>query len=452
MYKNLKRAGIIFTAIFVTLGLLNLENLAMAVVPGINERVSLRSTGGQAVNGGNGNYISANGKVVVFNSSTTNILPSGGKGIFARTLANGSIVRVNMSTAGVVSNDPYYTSMEKISATGRYIIFRSAATNLIDGTTVPASPSQQQLYLRDTVASTTTLISQNLAGVMSNGYWNESLGVSSDGRFISFLSDATNLHADATDGKSHLYMLDQVDNTISVLDRKPDGTVGTATSAWSPNGEMSCDGSFIVFQYPGGSLVPGDTTTGVRVVLLDRRGDTNKFTNVTGTGSNQYANSPTISCNGDYIGFRSVAVDLDPSVSPSYYYNKWRPYIYDRVNNTYHFAAITTSGIPTNEPICGNSSQSGPCIEVSDTGIGSFAANDSSLTGVSGMQAYIRDVNSGTTQLLSRDSAGAAGNGDSGMAGLSADGRLAAYGSGASNLVAGDTNGMYDMFVSQTGY
>jgi hypothetical protein len=449
MRKHIKQISAVLIAVLVTVGLLNLDNIALAVVPGINQRVSVTSTGAQSSSGGSSPLLSANGKIAVFRGGST-ILPSGGGGIFSRNLATGNITRINVSTSGVVANDTTYTWPERVSATGRYVIFRSVATNLIDGTTTPSSPNNQHLYLRDTVASTTTLITQTPTGTVANGSAGLAFGVSSDGRFVAFVSTATNLHPDATDGSAHLYMLDRINDSLSVLDRKTDGTVQPSNPSWGPVGSMSCDGSLIVFHSPN-NLIVGQPSNHVNVYLLDRRGGQDKLTNLT-NAADQAVTAPTISCNGDFIGLRSRATNLDPSVAVTFVYNTYRPYVYDRVNGIFHLAAVTTSNTSTTTATCGTFVDGGPCVEVSDTGLGVFSTDDSALTGASGNQAYLRDIYAGTTELVSKNSSGVAGNSGSYYPIISADGTITAYSSIASNLITGDTNNANDMFTSLTGY
>jgi len=451
MRKKLVKSGIFIVIAGLFVGILNADSSVFATVPGTNQLVSARSVGGFTNGGSNRSLISANGKVVVYNSNATNVLPSGGVGIFVRNLASGTTQRVNISTAGVVANDGQYSMVEKISATGRYIIFRSSASNLIDGTTTVTSPSQ--LYLRDTVTATTTLVSRTVTGVPADGAVYSTLGVSSDGRFIGYSSNATNLHIDSINGAPHLYMLDRLNNTVSIIDRKTDGTVG-GTIAGNPNlpyGAMSCDGAIIAFQYPA-NLIVGDTYSNhVDIYILDRRGGTDKLTNLTKT-ANAAVTGPSISCNGDFIGFKTRASNLDSTIAVTI---GWiRPYIYDRVAGTYHFASATSSNVSTNTDICGISQDFTPCIQMSDTGLGIFAANNSALTGATGEQLYLRDIYSGTTELLSKNSVNAAGNGSYRIfySSISADGTIAAYASDASNLISGDTNVSTDVLTSLTGY
>lgn len=60
---------------------------------------------------------------------------------------------------------------------------------------------------------------------------------------------------------------------------------------------------------------------------------------------------------------------------------------------------------------------------------------------------FVRDLRAGTTERVSVSSAGAEGDDRSTGADISADGRLVAFDSVATNLVPGDTDGWYDVFV-----
>jgi len=448
--KRIKQISLLTIALVVAAGSINLSSSVFATVPGTNQLVSVRSTGGNPNNSSNRNHISANGKVVVFDSLATNILPTGGKGIFTRNLASGTIERINVSTSGVVDDGGVNTISGSISATGRYVVMSSYASNLIDGSTTPTT--YPQLYVRDTAAATTVLASQTSSGVLSNGSDTSVQGISSDGRFMLFLSNATNLHVDATDGLKHVYMLDRNDSSLTVLDRKTDGSIGA--SFVSTYASMSCDGSIIAFDY-GSNLIVGDTNSNhTDVYLLDRRGSTDKLSNLT-KFANTSVRTPSVSCNGDFIGVTSRAVNLDTSHTVTSGYI--RPYIYDRVNDTYNLAAVTPAGVGINSAICGTIDGGQLCIRPSDIGVGVFVTDNSSLTGTSGKQVYIRDIYAGTTELVSRDSGGTPSNGSYGGSsngnfhGISADGTIVSYSSDATNLAGGHAT-WQDVFTSLTGY
>jgi len=275
------------------------------------------------------------------------------------------------------------------------------------------------------------------------------LGVSSDGRFVAFATNSSTLHPDVTTKSYHLYMLDRSDESLTILDRKTDGSLGSTNTA--PVGSMSCDGSMITFQY-GNNLIVGQSTTGNRdIYILDRRGSTDKLTNIT-QSANYSSTAPGISCNGDYISFSSIASNLDSTVPVSYIYNAWRPYVYDRVGGMMHFAAITASGTATNASVCGTTGNlTTPCMSISDNGLGAFTASDSTLTGTSGKHVYIYNIHNSITQLVPKDSSGVVENGMSLGSNINASGTKVVYESTSTNLIPSDTNGVNDIFMSLTG-
>lgn len=454
--KSIRRKLYGLSAIAVT-GVLGFSFLkpgvSSATVPGNNTLVSVNSSGTATGNVGTvltGGEISANGKFYTFSTSATDIISTptyGNYTVYVRNLDTGSVSQVSLSTSSVQPNGN--SSFGSISETGRYVVFTSSASNLIDGQT--NSSSYPQLYLRDTKTNTTSLLSKNSSGTLANSYVKAD-GVSADGRFVLFESDATNLGPTVTNtGTYNVYMLDRSDGSFTILNYKYDSTLpnhsGTFTDA-----RMSCDGSLVVFR---DSAQLTSTNTGHQdVYLLDRRAG-NTLTDVT-VSANSSSGAPNISCNGDYISFSSLSTNLDSTVSSmSAYYHA---YAYDRINDEFTLLEKDSSGVPagyTNS--CDYQTRSvSHCVQVSDNGIAAFVSSasglDSAAAGGYG-EIYIHNLQTGTVELLSRDSGGAEANNTSANPTVSADGKKVGYGSNATNLVTqSDTNGFADSFVSQTGY
>ncbi len=441
----------LFVAMVVIALLISNIGSAVAIVPGSNQRVSYRYNGAQMNQHSSQPLISGDGKKIAYQSTSTTLLLDG-KGSVVRDISTGASVRINASTAGVVTDPTYTDLLQYISYTGRYVLFQSTATNLIDGETM--SPANKyRLYLRDVVGGTTTLVNRNIVtGDLDNNVGSEltSLGVSSDGRFVAFTSNSTNLVSGVTDGNPHLYMLDRQANTLDVIDRNTSGQLGTSNSSWGPSGGMSCDGSIIAFQYPTNLIVGAPNALHTDVYVLDRRAGTQNLTNLT-VGATTSSLAPTVSCNGDYIGFKSKDVGLDSTttVTGSGYF---RPYIYDRVNGMFHFVAVDSSGASVNGPIC--TTYSDPCVWVSDKGQGVFVSNMASLPGATAgdNQIYIRDIEATGVALVSKNISGISANGASSGARITADGRTVSYMSNATNLIDNDTNGYADIFISKVEY
>ena len=134
-----------------------------------------------------------------------------------------------------------------LSATGRYVAFISAATNLVPG----ANSGQDQIYLKDTQTGALKLASCAADGTAGNGNCGFGTGdgvnfmsVSSDGRFVTFASTSTNLVPGAgTSGKYLVYVKDTVTGAISVVSADN----GTPLSINSIDPSMTPDGTLISY-------------------------------------------------------------------------------------------------------------------------------------------------------------------------------------------------------------
>ena len=420
---------------------------ASATVPGNNTLVSYASSATTAVGGGHP-LMSADGKFYAFVSDNTSIVPNDTNNktdAFLRNLETGAVERVTVSTSGAQINSSF--TLYDISATGRYITFQSMATNLIDGATI--STSYPQLYLRDTVTDTTTLLSKNpTTGDPGNGA-HGSYGISSDGRFVLVNTDSTNLGTTVTNTFKgyNLFLLDRQDGSFKMVNDRTDGVQPERTS-FQFDADMSCDGSLIVFTDIANLIAGTSDPGGVDVYLLDLRNG-EKLSNITHNAGGEGI-TPRISCNGDYITLQSPSASLDTSVSIGGYFCT---FLYSRVSGTFKMIDKSTSGTVSNQY---NSSFPSPTRErgsVSDTGVVAFESSATNLTGisVSGRQIYLYNPTTDTTELLSQYS-GVAANASSQLPSISYDGRKASFGTAATNMASiTDTNGYEDAFVAQTG-
>jgi len=425
---------------------------ASATVPGTNSLISVKTNGVAASipNGFGATTISANGRYALFVSGTNGIVSTDNNNntdTFVRDLDTNTTSLVDVSTNGVQANQP--TGSGEISETGRYIVFDSTASNLIDGTTI--SSSYLQTYVRDTYLGTTALISKNTSGDIAD-HGTSSAAISSDGRFVLLSSNSTNLGA-PSNGQYNLYMLDRSDGSYTVLNTKLDGSFITS-SVTNTKPSMSCDGSLVAFQYQPG-LTSSASSTSTDIYLLDRRAN-NKLTDITAS-ANHFATTPFISCRGDYIGFASAANNLDPTITiPTADQGFCHAYVYDRILGISKLVEQSSTGTVGNtNKACSNSNSVGPFVNVSDNGIAVFDTYSTNLvvTPPSHAETYIRNLKTGITELLSQNSSGAAANNDAQYPAISADGKMAIYGSASTNLSStSDTNNAYDAFTSLTGY
>jgi Tol biopolymer transport system component len=159
------------------------------VVAGTTERVSISNTGLQATGPSYAPAVSANGRFVAFHSAANNLVTGDTNNawdVFLRDRQLGTTTRVSVSSTGTqaLSN----SSNASISADGRFIAFHSGATNLVTGDT----NGSWDVFVRDTQTGTTTRVSRATSGVQSNGS-SVNASISADGRYVAFHSAATNL-------------------------------------------------------------------------------------------------------------------------------------------------------------------------------------------------------------------------------------------------------------------
>jgi Tol biopolymer transport system component len=291
-------------------------------------------------------------------------------------------------------------------------------------------------------APTTTRISVSSSGAQANGN-NAAAAISSDGRWVAFQSDATNLVPGDTNGRTDIFVRDRTAGTTARISVATSGAqaIGDSFTGNSTDPAISGDGRFVAFVSDADNLVPGDTNASSDVFLRDRTAGTTTRISVSTTGAQgDYPSyEPTISADGRYVAYTSWATDL---VSGD---NNWSPDIYLWDRN----AATTTrvSVSPTGGDTYGESRE--PAISADGRYV-AFTSTSPDLTTPptnNGFEIFVRDLATATTSALSYATNGAEANSDSFGPAISADGRYVSYYSYATNLVAGDTNGRYDIFI-----
>ena len=161
------------------------------------QRVSLDSRGTQADRGSFVISISATGRYVAFESIATNLVPGDrnkGHDVFVRDRSTGQTERVSVDSHGREGNLPSdYLYPPAISAAGRYVAFVSAATNLVLGD----SNGRNDVFVRDRSTGRTQRVSVDSGGRQAN-HLSRMPAISADGRYVAFASRASNLVTDDT--------------------------------------------------------------------------------------------------------------------------------------------------------------------------------------------------------------------------------------------------------------
>jgi Tol biopolymer transport system component len=279
---------------------------------GTTARISLPPGGGQA----NGNsalgspaMISANGRYVAFSSTAQNLAP--GKPDFTREVyvadrQAGTLVRASVPQAGGWENgasDAASVSNDGVAA------FQSAASNLVanDGN------GARDVFLRDTTAGTTLLVSHAPTGEAANGASMAGLpGITPDGARVVFSSGASNLVPDDTNLASDVFLYDRAADAFGLVST---GDGGAPAKGTSTDPSVSDDGRWVAFASFAANIVPGDGDGTTDIFVRDMSSGTTQRASVTPDGGDPDGISqlPTLSPDGAEVAFASKATNLVPA-------------------------------------------------------------------------------------------------------------------------------------------
>jgi Tol biopolymer transport system component len=347
-----------------------------------------------------------------------------------------------------------------VSDDGRFVVFASEASNLAPGD----SNAVADLFVRDRTTNETKLVSAAVdgsAGDQASGDSNSSLthtgyAISGNGRYVAFLSAATNLISGQTDtnGLTDLFVRDLQGNTTSLVTATPGGTFSSASNVAGVIGRpaISDDGRFIAFvaSYSDLDANAGDADDNATDVFVrDMTTGTTKELSRTfdaQVGSGSVGAAVSISSDGRYVAFSSN--DKLTSNAPDFPVNQ--AWVYDTTANTVVNASVTPdgstfSGADSFFPQISGDGRSVIFLSSAGDLISGFIDSNGDGGGANGLEAadlFLRDLDTNTTTLVSHDAASATtGASDIVHPGsISADGRFVSYISRAKNLVSGITD------------
>ncbi|HET6791331.1 MAG TPA: hypothetical protein VFI35_07065 [Actinomycetota bacterium] len=223
-------------------------------------RVSLSSREAQGNEHSQDTVISADGVSIVFLSSASNLVPRDTNGVtdvFVRDRVGGTTRRLSLNSTQVQANGP--SDLPTVSAKGRFVAFRSEATNLVGGDGNMVS----DVFLRDRQVSTTKRVSLSTAGAGGDNGSNDP-SISANGRYVAFSSDASNLVEDDTNLSQDIFIRDRINRTTR---RVSLSAVGGEGDGGSFDPEISGDGRFVVFESNSTDLLTGDTNDATDIYI-----------------------------------------------------------------------------------------------------------------------------------------------------------------------------------------
>ena len=406
--------------------------VATSSLAGTTELVSVDSYG----NPGNNacehlSSISADGRYVAFASYATNLVPGDTNGvndIFVHDRQTGITERVSVDSYGNQSNNG--SLWLAISANGRYVAFTSWANNLVAGDT----NGGPDIFVHDRQTRVTERVSVDSIGNQANP---ESASpamsypsISADGRYVAFVSGATNLMPDDTNGVNDIFVHDR---QAGITERVSVDSSGNQANNHSSRVFISAGGRYVAFASSATNLVP-EYFGGVNIFVHDLQTGITELVskNANGESSNggSFPVNLSISTDGRYVAFDSLASNLilgDADYYTQWAMDTWDVFVYDR----------QASEITRISDI--NTYSSSPSI----------SADGRYVAFVSYFQVFAHDRQTGITELVSVDSSGNLIGGGY-WPSISADGRYVAFASDG-NLVQEDTNPSRDIYVRDRG-
>lgn len=386
--------------------------------------------------------------------------------------------RVSVSSTGEQAGG--FSSAPSISADGRFIAFQSDASNLVPGDTNGVT----DIFVRDNLADTTTRVSVSTTGDEGN---DQSIApaISADGRFVAFASYASNLVRGDSNFAFDVFIHDRQTASTTRVSVDDAGGQGEGNSGNVGLG-VSADGRFVVFESDAADLVLGDSNAHPDVFVHDRLNAQTSMISIGAGGqpADDYSALPVVSADGRFVVFYSAAMNLDPANprrgiymrdmqvgATSWLFNSSQP---TSISSDARYVAVTNGPLAVVfDTQSGGTTPFGggwTCPPECNGGSPSLSGDGRFLAFWSDKIDFVPDDSNGRADIfiVDRDSddngfldesgtityaraninyTGDQANAASTAVALSADGRWAAFQSVASNLIDGDTNGQQDIFV-----
>ena len=149
------------------------------------------------------------------------------------------------------------------SANGRFITYQSRANNLVEND----SNEKEDIFVHDRQTNETTRVSVSSVGLQGNDH-SYSPSISADGRFVSFHSYANNLVPDDSNGRLDVFVHDRQSGETTRVSLSSAGVQG---NYWSMNPSISADGRFVSFHSLANNLVEDDSNGVYEVFVHDRQ-------------------------------------------------------------------------------------------------------------------------------------------------------------------------------------
>lgn len=396
--------------------------------------------------GGYASHISTDGNYVAFLSDGADLAQHGRAGattVYLRDLVKQNTERVSLNVSDQRSEGWRFWSGPVVSENGLFVVFESDASDLVSGDT----NGMGDIFRRKMSFGTNTRVAwaETSDGASGGGSYGSSIGT--DGRWIVFDSDATNLVPKDLNHARDVFLRDTLNGTttrVSVSDTEEEANDASSVNSAA---SVSADGRYVAFISGATNLIAGDTNGKIDVFVRDTVAGTTRRVSVDSSGrqANAASNGSSISADGRKVVFQSVASDLvvgDTNMRQDVF-------VHDLTTGETIRVSVANDGSQANGSSGSDGWGNAPAISAD----GRFVVFESTATNLvpndtnGTRDIFIRDTANGTTRLVSVASNGAQGNAASSIPSVSAKGNLVAFQSYASNLTPNDTNASWDIFV-----
>lgn len=272
---------------------------------GDTKLVSLSNDGESGKTGGGDPSISADGRYVAFDSLKSYLVnddTNSCSDVFVHDLQSETTQRVSVTSDSIQGD--YHSYAPSISANGRYITYTSESSNLV----VDDTNESTDIFIYDRDNGVTTCVSNATDGTQGNNN-SQNSSISGDGRFIVFSSDASNFVAEDTNNSSDIFIHDFVNSMTTIISKSLNGQRANNSSI---NPSISSNGLFVAFESEASNLVENDTNEKADIFVYNIISGITKRISISSKGiqANQNSHSPSISENGRFIAFVSGASNL----------------------------------------------------------------------------------------------------------------------------------------------
>jgi Tol biopolymer transport system component len=275
-------------------------------VAGTTELVSVATSGALGDGRSQDPHVSPNGRFVVFESLASNLVDGDTNGVwdvFVRDRSLGVTYRVSIGPGGVQSNG---ASRDPAISSGRYVAYQSTADNLVSGDT----NRRADIFLYDHRTNSSRRVNAPTSGPQAIGGTSHNPAISKNGRFVAFDSKARNLVRGDSNGTSDVFVRDMKTRT---MERVSVGAGGRQANGASKDATLSENGRRVSFQSEASNLVSGDSNGGMDVFVHDRGDGRTIRASVRSNGKQSTGGSShdaALSGDGKFVAFESSATNL----------------------------------------------------------------------------------------------------------------------------------------------